>query len=440
MRRLSSSVAPAVAVAIAIAGGCEGDGGSSSTNAGNNPITPPNGANVVALVIDSGPLGANGTPVGYVNGAFVTVSVCVPGTSNCQAIDHVLVDTGSTGLRLLARDGRAGGQLSLQLPPLKDAAGNAIGECLQFLDGFTWGQVQLADVWIGAETASSLAIQLISEVTSPVPSHCQGFGNDEDTLEGNAGLLANGILGVGLFREDCGPDCAVDPAAIDSPNPGLYYSCNSTASGGCTETAVATSAQISNPVSRFAADNNGLIVELPLVPPAGALTVTGSLVFGIGTRSNNGLGSATVFPVDGRGMISTLYPPQGTTYPDSFIDSGSNGIYFLDSATTGIPTCSGNDGSSSFYCPASLMNLSAANQGAGGVPTAQMNFSTANAEMLFNTYNSAFSNLGGPNGGTPSLHISASFDWGLAFFYGRSVFTAIEGSATPGGNGPYFAY
>ena len=57
-----------------------------------------------------------------------------------------------------------------------------------------------------------------------------------------------------------------------------------------------------------------------------------------------------------------------------------------------------------------------------------------------NTSMLAFGNLGGPNAGMPSLHIPASFDWGLSFFYGRSVYTAIEGAITPGGTGPYFAY
>ena len=43
-----------------------------------------------------------------------------------------------------------------------------------------------------------------------------------------------------------------------------------------------------------------------------------------------------------------------------------------------------------------------------------------------------FGELGGPNAG--------SFDWGLPFFYGRAVFTAIEGQSTPGGAGPYWAF
>ncbi len=369
VRRVLASVLSMIAAA-----GC--GGGSDGANAGSNRIAPPDGVNVVAIVVDSGPLGSDGSPVGYVNGAFVTVTVCVPGTANCQAIDHVLVDTGSSGLRV------------------------------------------------------------IGEAAYPVPDQCLGLGNDEDTLEGTSGLLANGILGVGVFVQDCGPACAT----AGSANPGVYFACSSSAPGGCVETAVAATAQVSNPVARFATDDNGVIVELPSVPAGGAPTANGSLVFGIGTRSNNGLGSAVVIPVDDRGTLTTLFPAQGTQYPGSFIDSGSNGIYFLSSAVTGIPTCTGSGQIDSFYCPSSPLTLSAANQGAAGTPTAPVSFGIANANVLFATNNAAFSNLGGQNAGSSSLHLPASFDWGLAFFYGRNVFTAIEGAATPGGTGPYFAY
>lgn len=432
MRRFLASVASAIAAAV----GC-GDGGNGA-GSGNNNIAPPNGTNAVPLVVDAGPAGSNGSPVGYANGAFVTVTVCVPGTGNCQAIDHVLVDTGSFGLRLLANDGKAGGELTLQLPSQKDGTDRPVAECAQFLDGFTWGPVDLADVRIGGETASGIPIQVISEATYPVPDRCQGLGADEDTLEGSSGLMTNGILGVGVFAQDCGPACAMDPNAPDSANPGLYYSCSSTAAGGCTPTALAAGAQVVNPVAMFAADNNGLILELPPVPPSGAPVASGSLVFGIGTRSNNGLGNATVFPVDDRGELDTIFPPQGTRYSRSFVDSGSNGIFFLSTLATGIPTCPGSNGISSFYCPQSVVNLSAANQGASGAPTGQVSFSIANAQILLDSGNFAFSDLGGPNGGSPGL--PASFDWGLSFFFGRNVFTAIEGAHTPGGDGPYVAY
>jgi hypothetical protein len=44
---------------------------------------------------------------------------------------------------------------------------------------------------------------------------------------------------------------------------------------------------------------------------------------------------------------------------------------------------------------------------------------------------------GFPSSGTTSV---PDFLWGLPFFYGRTVFTAIEKQDTPGGQGPYVAF
>ena len=64
------------------------------------------------------------------NEAFATVTVCVPGqSSNCQTIDGILVDTGSSGLRIL------GSAISLSLPPQTTAAGDPVDECFTFQDG-----------------------------------------------------------------------------------------------------------------------------------------------------------------------------------------------------------------------------------------------------------------------------------------------------------------
>ena len=71
------------------------------------------------------------------------------------------------------------------------------------------------------------------------------------------------------------------------------------------------------------------------------------------------------------------------------------------------------------------------NQGQGGTASS-VTFTIGNANTLFDSSNYAFNNLGGPNAG--------AFDWGLPFFYGRNVYTAIELQSTPGGAGPYFAY
>jgi len=178
-------------------------------------------------------------------------------------------------------------------------------------------------------------------------------------------------------------------------------------------------------VALFSRDNNGVVIQLPAVAAGGAFSVTGSLVYGIGTQSNNGLGAAKVLTVDALGNITTIFG--GQSYPSSFIDSGSNGIYFLDAAASSLPLC---QDSADFYCPATLQSFSATNRGANGVAISAL-FNVGNADALDARF-AAFNEIAGPNPG--------GFDFGLGFFFGRSVFTAIEGQSTPGGAGPYFAY
>jgi hypothetical protein len=400
-------------------------GGGSSDPAPNTIATPAD--NVTPLSVDFGL-----PDIGYLNGLFATVTVCVPGSSECQAIDHVLVDTGSAGLRILAS------VLTLSLPAWTDDSGVALAECEQLLGGFIWGQLQRADLKIAGEQASGLAIQVIDESTYPVPSDCTGFDSSSADK-----LAANGILGVGPWLQDCGAACAARLGAR-SENPGLYYACSSATAGGCQVAALPVTKQLSNPVAFFSQDNNGTIIELPAISADGAPSVMGSLVFGIGTRENNGLGHATVLRLDSNGLFSTSYP--ANAYPTlAFVDSGSNAIYFLDSATANIPTCSDpqNPSFSDFYCPSSTQNLSARVQDAYGSVALNVNFSIANAEALFaRAYNVAFSNLGGPSTDPQSGNttLPAYFDWGLPFHFGRNVFTAIEGQATPAGAGPFVAF
>ena len=361
--------------------------------------------NVQSIVVNAGPTGD------YFNGAFTSVTICAPGQSaGCQTIDGVLVDTGSIGLRVLSS------ALTLTLPQQVGSNGAPIVECAQFLDGFTWGPVQTADVRLAGEQASAVPIQVIDERVFPnIPAACSSSGVAEDTLDK---LGANAILGIGLFRQDCGPACAF----VGASNPGLYYTCPAT---GCQPAAVSLVNQLQNPVALFSRDNNGVVIQLPAVAAGGAFSVTGSLVYGIGTQSNNGLGAAKVLTVDPLGNITTIFG--GQSYPSSFIDSGSNGIYFLDAAASGLPLC---PDSADFYCPATPQSLSATNRGANGV-TIPAPFNVGNADTLDSRF-AAFNEIAGPNPG--------GFDFGLGFFFGRSVYTAIEGQGTPGGAGPYFAY
>jgi hypothetical protein len=365
------------------------------------------GNNVQPIIVNSGP--ANN----YANGLFTSVTICVPGTSTCQTINGILVDTGSYGLRILSSGG--GGALTLSLPHQSGPNGNPVGECALFVSGFTWGSVNTADVKMSGEQASKVPVQVIDPTFATVPSGCKNAGVPEnDTLQT---LGANGILGVGPFAEDCGQTCA----QTGSENPGMYYEC---ASGSCSVTDEPVSQQVQNPVILFATDNNGVIIQLPSLSGSAA-NLSGSMVFGIGTQPNNGLGKAQVFPVNSSGEFNTTF--KGKSYA-AFVDSGSNAYFFLDESTTGISPCSSNSG---FYCPTSTQNLSATTS--SGTPSQTVQFSIANADTLFtNRGDFVFATLGGPNPGT--------FDWGLPFFFGRNIFTAIEGRSTPGGTGPFWAY
>jgi hypothetical protein len=182
-------------------------------------------------------------------------------------------------------------------------------------------------------------------------------------------------------------------------------------------------------VASFATDNNGVIVELPAVtvgtPQA---SLNGSLIFGIGTQSNNGLGSATVYGTDEVGDFVTKY---NSTTNTGFLDSGSNGIYFLNTNLSGLPLCTGQ--LNFWYCPTSTQTVSVINQGLTNGATAAASFSVGNAVTLTNNNDAAINGIAGPLG-------VQLFDFGLPFFYGRNVFVAIGGKSTPGGTGPYTAY
>ena len=386
----------------------QGCGGSSAPATTTPSSSAAASTNVQPIAVETG-------LVGNVNMVFASVTLCAPGnSSNCQTIDNIVVDTGSSGLRVMS----SALADTLTLPRLVDSAGNPVVECAHFVDGYTWGPVKQADLKIAGERANSLSIQVIGDPSvAAAPARCAATGPSKNSVQE---LRANGILGLSVFRQDCGSGCA------QPNNRGIYYSCTSSV---CQQLPIPTTQQVQNPVSLFAVNSNGVIIQLPSVPAAGAASVAGSLVFGIGTQANNGLGNATVVGVDpGSGNFTTLY--NGNSYSAGFIDSGSNGLLFEDTITV----CSKATAAPDFYCPPATINRSATIQGSNGA-SATVNFSIANADMLLsgNPGFAAFPNLGAP-------FAADGFDWGLPFFYGRNVYIAIEGASTPAGLGPYVAF
>ena len=224
-------------------------------------------SNVQPIVVDAGP-----EPQSFfaANEGFVTVTVCVPNTSTCQNIDHVLVDTGSSGLRLLSSAG--GGEFNLTLPNEPDSNGNPLYECLVFEDGFVWGNVATADITftVAGEKAPSAPVQVIipSSMSPAAPNSCSSQTTGPN--EGNSlmALGANGIIGLGVFQQDCGPGCV-------SSAPQFYYDCPAS---GCNPIPVGLTQQVTNPVFLFATDNNGVLIQLPAVPNGGSANVAGSLI------------------------------------------------------------------------------------------------------------------------------------------------------------------
>src|ERR1700722_3133268 len=223
--------------------GSSSGGGSGSSSGGSSTAS-----NVAPLIVDSGPAGGEGS----VDVPFVTVTLCVPGTTTCQTIDHVSVDTGSSGMRVISSVLSAG----MTLPQVDAADGNPLAECLQFQDGYVWGNVRYADVKIAGEVAGKIPIQVIGDPAFPdVPPTCASSGSSGGSTVAEFG--ANGLLGLNQIVPDCGDYCA-----SGSPT-GQYYSCSG---GTCTDTTEADADQISNPIAFFARDNNGAIMQFGAVP------------------------------------------------------------------------------------------------------------------------------------------------------------------------------
>jgi hypothetical protein len=386
MRRLRATV---VLLGLLVACG-GGDNGGDSSSAGNvMPITI--GASSVCLTI---------------NELCTSITICQPGTGNCQTVSDVLVDIGSAGLRVF------GSALSTPLEQTTDAQGHAVGECAFFADGSTtWGPVQMADVVLGGAPAVRIPIQVITPTFGGQSASSNPCNNPVDTSPDEANL--NGILGIGLFRQDCGFVCAATSGNT------LYFSCNG---GSCAGAAVPVANQVQNPVWLLPSGNNGVAITLPNVPASGSPSVSGSLILGIDAAAGSAP-PANVLPTDENGFVATVY--KGRTFTQSIIDSGSNGIFFPDASL--ISCAAPLDG---FYCPPNAVNLSGTIIGINGRQTI-VPFQVANTQNLTGTGNAAFNNLGGD---------LSTFDWGLPFFLGRTVFVGIEGQSSSLGTGPFFAF
>ena len=394
----------------------------------------PTGPNTTEIVVDSGPLGA--FVLGVTNVPYVTVTVCSPGlnlNNKCVTIDHVLLDTGSYGLRLLKSKVDAIGLPTI--PVAADANGTPAGnaaECYLFVLGGIWGPLAKADVHIAGELAQAQNIQLIDDdpaTANLAPPNCKS--NAGALLTSVSMLQANGVLGIGMVDVDCGITCLTNAYPLGYV---VYYSCPTLDT--CLPAAMPIASQVQNPVASFAVNNNGTMITMPALPKLGANVAKGRLVFGIETQTNNRLGAASTYPVE-TNPASANYLYVGVqvgakSYPQSYIDTGSNAMFF-DNAT--LPrACSVSAGAQgNWYCPVDTWHQTATLPDAFGNPVA-FNFAIENADTLFTIGATALANLGG-TAGQPA----ESFALGMPFFYGRKVFTSIWGKFLAP-NGPWYAF
>ncbi|MGC2031605.1 MAG: DUF3443 family protein [Steroidobacteraceae bacterium] len=404
----------AIMATAGLLGACLGNHSSTPTSA----TPPPTVVNTMTATVDSGPAAAPGA----INHAYVTVRVCVPGsTTACANVDHVLLDTGSWGLRLVRSVLVAN---TVTLSGETDTHGNTVEECETFGGGQTWGPVALADVTMAGEVASKLPVQIMDDTNAgaPPPATCGANGTLLNTV---AGFGANGLLGVGVFAQDCGAAC-VNAA---SPLP-VYYGC--TAAGACTAENLALVDQVTNPVAAFAVDNNGLIIDMPnLVNANGDASVQGQLTFGLGTQADNALPATglTVLGANASGDFTATYNGGSTLLP-ALIDSGTDSYAFNDAT---IAVCS-TGSFVGYYCPAvAPLNVFAVNTGAGANnATSTVDFAIQDP-TTFVAGAAAFEGLGGGGGAT-------TFTWGMPYFYGRKIYIGIDQKTAGTYTGPFYAY
>lgn len=448
---MRARIAVALLAVLALAG-CGGGSGASTpvTAATATPAptptptptpspTPSPVANTVPVTMDAGPAALQSGANGYTafNQPYISITICAPGSAtNCQTIDHVIVDTGSVGLRILQPVLNA--SLLSALGSEKDPSGNPVGECYQYVNSYAFGSVRTADLQIAGEKVANMPLQVIADtgVFATIPSTCSsGGGTPIKTVQD---FSANGIIGIGTAATDCGRYCTVAGGYAAA----IYYDCPSS---GC-NTIIARASryqapfeQLPNPVAAFGQDNNGTILALPSVPQPGVPTLTGTLTFGIDTQADNALNASHILALTrsnsslGPGMLTATY--NGKQLTQSFLDSGSTEYFFIDSS---LAACT-QKYLTAFYCPSAPLDLSPQLTATDGT-TASGAFTLYNPNNVLGTSNVAPGLGVNPTLVTPPLPFANSFDFGIPFYFGKTVYTAIEGAPTGSIAGPYVAF
>jgi hypothetical protein len=376
--------------------------GTATTGCGN--ATEIGTSNVAPLYVDGFPCQPSVYPSW--NEPYTNIKICEPNsTTNCQVIDHVIVDSGSDGLRFM--EGVIKSSLLKHLPVV-GVKGKIITECETYVDSYTYGPLLYADVYFGGKVLKKFPLQLASNAYTP-PAECQDEGGEKTNTAALFG--GNGLVGVAFPLTDVTP----------------YYVCESNGS----DCADFNYAGLPNLVSVFEKDNNGAVITLPSVASRGSSTpVMGSLIFGVGTESNN-------------------KPPAGTkalkndlSFGEFDVELGSNKAKaYIDSGTSNLVVngdwtqCSASTGLQGFFCPSKNEALSMGVSSIGKTtPAYHIGLTIGNANTLLNNGDVAYDDIA--QYVSSSASAGGDYALGLTAFFGRTMYFVFNGKSSDLGTGP----
>jgi hypothetical protein len=372
--------------------------------------------NVAPLVVDGFPCAAGGTAGSTNTGnvPYVTVKICAPGsTTNCQVIDHVTVDTGSSGLRIAASALSSTLQPGNGLPAVAGAAASSsLAECEIYVSSFVYGPIVSADVYIAGKLVKNASMQVFGSPSNKIPAACSNQGGTEtDTTQTFGG---NGLIGV----------------SFDLVDQGEYFDCQT---ADPTQCAINNAYKgLPNLVSQFAADNNGVVLSLPSISDAGLSSpVVGTLTFGVSTQANN-TPAAAALAIANDPKFGTFAAQVGGTWYSAYIDSGTAVNFFNDTADTNLTPCASTDNNAGLYCPASSQNIPITFANFGTTkPLGSLTYQVANADVVNTLTAMAFSNISGPIASSTTLN-ATTMAFGLSSFYGHNMYFLFNSMTAPG--------
>ncbi len=378
------------------------------------------------------------------NRILVTVRVCAHGTSTCADVPDVLIDTGSTGLRLQksALDQVAPGFVGA-LPPIGAPDGGTLAGCTYFGSSDAWGRFYDLDVGFPdapALVARDVKVQVTdNDKDAPDrPSWTTPAGKSHRCEPGHA--TSNGTLGIGAQASDCREPCTMLPA---KPK---YFRCQGQSCTPLTGN-VPERFRVHNPVLSFARVDgkgfyNGIAIDFPAPASEGLDTLPGTLSFGFGVDPGHTTAAVVLLPSTGYFTTYALSPGADKStafvYGASYFDTGTQYLTF-EPGNTNIPKCSDND---TRYCPSSqakvnLWLVSASRSGADpGSPAASGGTASpviVNVGKWNGPSSRGYGALTDAAEVAPSTKddpSSRSFVLGAPFFVNRRVHVLIDGQAS----------